>query len=116
MYSPRSTQIRLAWRLLLAKIQNNQAFEAAWQEGEHQRPSVEALDAACGAFHLSDHALLAHFLGIGPQQLRSLLCPGRKSLHKKNTQIAAAIVLRAKYNRRLEVQVAPWLNSKAHAL
>ena len=65
-------------------------------------PSVEALPEDCRALHLCDKALLGHFLGVRPQQVRSLACPQkRKRLLKKSRPIAAAVVLRAKYNKLL---------------
>ena len=81
----RDKQWQMPWRLLLAKTQNNQAFEAEWQRGEHEMPSVEALSEACRALHLCDKALLGHFLGGRPQQIRPLACPQkRKRLFKKS--------------------------------
>ena len=115
--TPRDKQWQLAWRLLLAKTQNNQAFEAEWQQGGHEMPSVEALPETCRVLHLCDKAPLGHFLGVSPQQIRPLACPQqRKRLFRKSRAIAAAVVLRAKYNKLLEPQIAPWLNPKDNAV
>ena len=82
-YSPRHPKLRLVWRRL-AKVQNNKAFEAKWQQGGHEMPSVKALEAACGALHICDKTLWRSFLGnpLGGYRRSSLARSERVYLSK----------------------------------
>lgn len=121
--SPVQAKSRLAWRLLLAKVSNNKAFEAAWWQAVPKQPKVSELKAAWKDLHLGDRCFMARLLGVNKKRVsylarlkskQSVLPKRSKHIHEKYVKIAAAVVLKAQYNRRLREQVAPWLKEREY--
>ena len=109
--TPRKKICKLAWRVLLAKIESNRAFEQAWLG----KQEVSTSDFRNALQHLFPHDR-ARF-----RQLSG--CPNRyytrwidkvkagatAQLPQYMSSFAAAVVLRAKYNKQFLAQIAPWL-------
>ena len=104
---------KLAWRVLLAKIESNRTFTRVWQNADKDTVSAEAFSAAASGLLPYDATGLGHLLGRAKGHCAYWIeKAGIESLPPHLVPLAVAVVARAECNRQFLRQVRPWLQGK----
>ena len=112
---------KLAWRVLLAKLQSNRAFQEALRSADFT-PTVDELRDSLKELISGDIRAIGQVLGRTQKDVqgsyykfRKTLSDDRKNYIQRSGQpLARAVILRAEHNRRFLAQVEPWLKEKKH--
>ena len=110
--TPYKGSCKLAWRVLLAKIESNRAFTRAWQSADKGTASIETFRMAVSSLFPCDALGLGQLLGRVKSHCTywiESVEAGIEEIPPHVKPLAAAVVLRAQSNKQFLEQVRPWL-------